>query len=308
MSESVKPTHEPVDAASGEQASGEQASREQASGDNGTHIFRNILVALDSSVHSKAALETAAHMAERFRSGLKGLFVHEPGWTHRSKLTRSLRIDHPAGEVKVMAEETVEMEMQSQEREVESHFRRVTERRGVPAEWRVEKGAVKERMQEAAGEVDLVTMGVSGVSHLKTRKLGSTAMAMIEECGKPVMLLQEGLDLSGDIVAVYDGTPDGLAVVEMGARVAKRHGGTFFVIHFGEAHERELREKLDDLFSDLKVLPRFYQIPERDYGSYLYLLNRMRSGLLIVPKSSRMAKREHLLRILDAAHCPVMLM
>jgi Universal stress protein family. len=105
----------------------------------------------------------------------------------------------------------------------------------------VEKGSVNERMKEAAGEVDLVMMGVSGVSHLKTRKLGSTAMAMIEESGKPVMLLQEGLDLSGDIVAVYDGTLDGLTAVEMGARVAKRHGGTFFVIHFGEVHERELR-------------------------------------------------------------------
>lgn len=279
----------------------------ESHGSSAGELFKNILVALDTSAHSKAALETAAHMAERFRAGLKGLFVHEPGWTHRSKLTRSLRIDHPSGEMHVVAEETVEVELRGKERETERHFRKVTEERSLPSEWRVEKGAVKERIKEAAGEVDLVTLGVSGISHLKTQKLGSTAMSLIEECDKPVVLLKEGLDLSGEIISVYDGSADSLVVVETGARIARKHDGTFLVIHFGEEHKAELSEKLDDLFDELKVLPRFYQIPEKDDGSYLYLLNMTRGGLLILPKGSRFARREPLLRILEAAHCPVML-
>lgn len=280
------------------------------SDDKKTISFTKILVALDSSKHSRAALESAAFFAKLLGANLHGLFVHDSQWLRVSRLPTLFEINERTGEIIPIAKESIEKQIQLLEQNIKEQFDLISEQNKLKHTWKSVQGAVRDKVLEAARDADLVTIGMVGRSFYKSDKLGSTARAVIQEADKPVLILQERFRLNEKIITVYDGTNTSKTGVKLAALLAERNNNKLVVIDltYGtrEAAEVEkiLMQLLDDSTQDFDILT----LKDPNIGKFLFLLNRLNGGLLVIPKTERYTKSSNLERILKTVKSPVLLM
>lgn len=278
--------------------------------DKKTISITKILVALDSSQHSRAALELAAIIAKLMEANLQGLFVHDAQWLRISRLPTAFEVNERTGEVTPIAQDSIEKQIKLLEQKIKEHFELISEQNKLKHTWTSVQGAVRDKVLEAARDADLVTIGKVGRSFYKSGKLGSTAKAVIQETDKPVLILQEGFRFMDKIITVYDGTDSCLSSVKLAALLAEKNNNKLLVIDLthgtsgASETEKKLVQMLDDSLPDFDILT----LKEPNIGKFLFLLNRMNGGLLVIPKTERFTKNSTIERILEAVQSPVLLM
>ncbi len=269
-----------------------------------------ILVALDSSIHSRAALETAALVAELMQAELSGIFVREKEWKKVSRLSFAQEINEITGEISAIAEKSINEQVRNLEKEIREHFELISEKNKIQSSWKSVEGSVNEKVLEGAKNADLITIGSRGRSYTKRNKLGSTAKAIIAESQKPILILQEGFKLGKVAVALYDGSEKSKKSVKLAATLAGRNESDLIIIDLTGNHKssneniRDLRNltKHADIEADQMVMKN------PDIGRLTYLLRKIGSGLLVLPNSARYIKSRNLEHILESVNCPVLLM
>lgn len=278
--------------------------------DKKTISFTKILVALDSSQHSRAALESAAVIAKLLEANLQGLFVHDAQWLRVSRLPAAFEINERTGEISPIAEESIERQIKLLEQNIKEHFDLISEKNKLKHTWKSVRGAVRDKVLEATRDADLITIGKVGRSFYKSGKLGSTAKAVIQETDKPVLILQEGFRFKDKIITVYDGTESCLSSVKLAALLAEKNNNKLSVIDLTHGiqepseTENKLVQMLDNSLPDFDILT----LKDPNIGKLLFLLNQLNGGLLVIPKTERYTKSSNLERILEAVHSPVLLM
>ncbi len=272
--------------------------------------FSDILVALDSSRHSQAALESAAYIAKLLEARLSGLFVHDAQWLRISRLPTAFEINEITGEITPIAKDSIEKQIQKLEERIRGHFEQITQELQLTHTWKSVQGTVKEKVLEAAKEADLITVGRIGRSFYKSGKLGSTARAVIQELDKPVLILQEGYELKDNIVAVYDGTEESKTGVNLASVLAQKNQNKLIVIDLthGTPESADTERELDKMLHLATVELEILTLKDPNIGKFLFLLSRLEGGLLVLPKTVRYTKDSNLERILEAVHSPILLM
>ncbi len=280
------------------------------SDDKKTILFAEILVALDSSQHSRAALEFAAEIANLMEANLQGLFVHDAQWLRISRLPSAFEINERTGEITPIVQESIEEQIKILEQNIKEHFELISEQNKLKHTWKSVQGTVRDKVLEAAHDADLITIGKIGRSFYKSGKLGSTARAVIQETDKPVLILQEGFRLKDKIITVFDGTDTSKTGVKLAALLAEKNNNKLVVIdlthgiHEADETEKELDKILDYSAQDLDILT----LKDPNIGKFLFLLNRLNGGLLVIPKTEQYTKYSNIERILEAVNSPVLLM
>lgn len=280
------------------------------SDDKKTILFAEILVALDSSQHSRAALEFAAEIANLMEANLQGLFVHDAQWLRISRLPSAFEINERTGEITPIVQESIEEQIKILEQNIKEHFELISEQNKLKHTWKSVQGTVRDKVLEAAHDADLITIGKIGRSFYKSGKLGSTARAVIQESDKPVLILQEGFRLKDKIITVFDGTDTSKTGVKLAALLAEKNNNKLVVIdlthgiHEADETEKELDKILDYSAQDLDILT----LKDPNIGKFLFLLNRLNGGLLVIPKTEQYTKYSNIERILEAVNSPVLLM
>lgn len=267
-----------------------------------------ILVALDHSSHSRAALESAAFIAQLMEARIHGLFVHDKQWLRISKLPSLSEIDELTGQISPMGRESVEKEIRELEKAIKEHFELISRQHELNHRWSTLKGAVTEKVLEAAKDCDIITIGSKGRSYLKPTKLGSTAASIIRQADKPVLILKKSHQPGDPPAAVFDGSKQSLSGVKIAVELAKKHDSRPVVIDLSSAFTSTEYGKTDltdlnKINTDLEILT----LEKPDMGRFLFLLSRLRFGLLILPKNDRFIKRNSLEHILESADCPILL-
>ncbi|HET7293785.1 MAG TPA: universal stress protein, partial [Vicinamibacteria bacterium] len=191
---------------------------------------RRIVVALDASPASLAALEAAGRLAARLQAELLGLFVEDvnlrrlvelPMASHYSLSSGSgLRLDAPA--------------LESQLRELAARARTALDalasRLALHASFRVARGSVTTELLTAAGEGDLLILGRAGHSLARHEGLGGTARSAARDSPGPVLLLPPGASLAGPVVVVQDASATSRPALEAGRRIAEVLGEELVVL------------------------------------------------------------------------------
>jgi len=269
-----------------------------------------VLVALDSSIHSRAALETAAMVAELMQADLSGIFVREKEWKKISRLSSAQEIDEKTGEISAIVENRVDEQIRNLEKEIREHFELIAERNKIQSSWKSVEGAVNEEVLEEAKNADLITIGSRGRSYTKRNRLGSTAKAIITESQKPILILQEGFKIGRVAVALYDGSPKSRKSVKLAATLAEKNESALIILDLEGDHRDS-----DQRISDLRKLTEHANIEadqmvmkNPDIGRFTYLLRKIGSGLLVMPNSPKYIKSRNLEHILESVSCPVLLM
>jgi nucleotide-binding universal stress UspA family protein len=143
--------------------------------------IKKILVPLDFSPHSKAALDFAVDLARRYEAGLELLYVYEP-------LTYTL----PEGYVLVTPEQLSEIlnKLQAQLETVRSQARSAGA--SQVATTLLQGGPVTEILRFARErDADLIVMGTHGRTGIKRLFIGSVAENVVRSSSCPVLTVRD---------------------------------------------------------------------------------------------------------------------
>lgn len=179
-------------------------------------MIKNILVALDGSEHSHAAVEHALWLAERFGASLTGLHVIdivsiEGSFLHdiSGSLGFEPYLDFSSKMREVLQERGRTMLTEFTERCAEVQVR---------AETAMELGVIANEICERARTADVVVIGHRGINEkFSSGLLGSTAESVTRKCPKPVLVCPMHWGGIARPMLAYDGSPRSASAMQAAA-------------------------------------------------------------------------------------------
>ncbi len=188
--------------------------------------IRRILIALDASPHSLAALQAATELAARLNAELVGLYVEDINLLRLAELPIAREFSYYSGTTKQLDRENIEIQLRAQASQARRALRILAEEARLRHTFRVARGIVHVELVQAAEEVDLVILGRSGWS--RRRQLGSTTRMIIERSPRHILIMQPGVIQRLALGVIYDGSPISQRALAVAATLL--HPGESFVI------------------------------------------------------------------------------
>ncbi len=273
-------------------------------------LIRRILVALDASAHSRAALEAAAVLAARLDAELTGLFVTDRAVLRAAALPFTRVIDPLACAPRPFESAGVRREFRVLAERARRMFEAVAARAETSATFRIVEGEVTAELLAAAAEADLLALGQSGHTEASRRKLGATARAVIARVDVPVLVLRRGVRLDRPVLALYDASPAAERALRMAAFLARQDADSPLVVLVTGpdaatifARQRALIERYGEEPPELHFRPLSDPSPAR----VAHVAREERAGLLAGPAGAEALRADGLSTLLASTECPILL-
>jgi nucleotide-binding universal stress UspA family protein len=262
--------------------------------------IRRILVAVDGSAHSLAALEAAATLAAQLQAELEALFVEDVDLLRLADLPCARVVSLSLQQTERTDRARMERQLRLQAARARASLEQRAAALGVRATFRSVRGKVIAQVLDAAGEADLLTLGRAGHGGMSRPRGGSTLQAALA-AGR-LLLVAESRGTAGQgLLAVYDGSEaSGRALTLAGQLAAKSAQLLSVLILPGSAAEAErwasqVRRRL----AGLGVTPDLSYSWTEPGTAVLAAARRVRPALLLL-------SCEHANRVLEAVHCPLL--
>lgn len=277
---------------------------------NNDILFRRILVAVDTSAHSQAALKAAVNLAKITKADIHGLFVREEHWKKISRLPSATAINELTGETSSLEEESFEQELKKLQRRLRRQLQYMSLQYKINHSWKTTQGNVTEEILAAARDADLITIGRRGRSFMQQKKLGSTAKAVIQKADKPVLVLKKGLSLNQRITVVYDATPPSQRALKLALALAERNEGRLSILVVSDTQQTptERDKAIEELVDQSSVPVKITTLRQPDIGQFIKVLNKEYSGLLVIAKNQQFLQPPTIETTLKYLNCPVLML
>ena len=202
--------------------------------------IRKILVALDSSIHSTAALEASVELAARLEAELTGLFIEDVNLFRLAEFPFAREISFFSPTLRRIDLADLQRQVRAQANRMRSLLSAYATRAGIAWDFRIVRGTVTAEVMTAAAEADLIVLGKRGRSLI--RKVGSTARFFIAEGRGMMLILEHGYRMDMPVTVFYDGGPLSEKALEAAVHLVKIKDGrlTVFIL----AAEAEAAQKV----------------------------------------------------------------
>lgn len=268
--------------------------------------IRRILVALDASPHSMAALKAAASLAARLGAEIQGLFIEDITILRLAELPVSRRVAVYTMQPRRLDREHLERELRAQARLARRALAEIASRSRLRWSFRVAQGMIPQELLSAAREVDLLILGKSGWS--RSRRLGSTTLVMIRESPVGVMVLQQGGQLAMPISLLFDGSDASRRALAAAADLLPE--GQDFLNVFIIAENNELaREYQFEVAAWLRahdLRARFRWLVNNSPEALFEFMEAEGCGLMVMPARSNILPEQVVTELVNAMGCPVL--
>lgn len=209
-----------------------------------------IVVLLDTSPASEAALSAAARIARHRGMELVGLFIEEQDLIRSAAYPFAREVSFLSATSRPIDSQMLRGRLDRQRRLIEQRLAEEAARYAVSWRLQVETGSVAEALAASGLEVELLLLGKAGWSHGRGGRIGSTAMGLIGGSSATLMLW-EGTPRPGNgaIVALITdarSAPAILAVAETLASAADRALHLLFPPDIDPADERTILDTRRD--------------------------------------------------------------
>jgi nucleotide-binding universal stress UspA family protein len=192
--------------------------------------IRRILVGLDASSHSRAALKAAAELAAELHAELQGLFVEDINLLRLAELPGAEEIVSFSGSTRVLNTTSLERALRTQAQEVRRALVAAAEETDVSWSFRVARGRVVQALLAAAYEADMLVLGRAGRSAVRRAQFGSTAQAVAATVSRTVVFIEHGVSWGQPVLVLFDGTESGLRALATAMRLARVNASNLIVL------------------------------------------------------------------------------
>ena len=272
-------------------------------------LVKRILVALDTSAHSMAALRAAAELAARLEAELEGIFVEDENLIRLASLS-FVRQQEPFSAARRRLElRQIEREMAVCARRLEQAFHSIAEESDVQGTFRVVRGTVEEELLAAAIEADILFLGRAGHSPGRRHHMGSTARHAALRASCATFVVRQGSALARPILVVYDGSPSAQRALAVAAafRIDMTEPLTILLWAVDAQAEMQLRGEAAAWLRENGVAGQFAEPLAADAAGLVQILRAQPCGTLVLPAGSGLLEEPELLHLAGEAVAPVLL-
>lgn len=271
--------------------------------------IRRILVALDASPHSLAALEAATKLAARFRAELLGLFVEDINLLRASELPFTSEVRVYSGERRRLSTEGIERQLRIQAAQARRALTQSADLARVRWSFRVCRGTIASELLNAASQTDLIILGKSGWSPIERRRLGSTARALLSRAPRLALILEEGSRLENPVAVVYDGSSLARKAMAAASALAREESSPLIVLALAEdlQAKNDLRRQVSAWLQARGLLGRYRSMQAWSVPLLAHLLETEGAGTLVLPAKRSLLEEKALMNLLDRTGIPVLL-
>lgn len=246
-------------------------------------VVRRVLVALDASEPSRAALEAAAVLADRAGAEIAALFVEDENLLRLSGLPRATAFSRGGAPPCALDPVSMGRELRVVGEQMRRWVEDVASRLRVRATFRSTRGHVGAEILAAARGADLVVLGRRG-QNAGRGSLGSTARA-VALAGGAVLLIAADERIESPVVVAVDGTAEGDAALDLAAAIARAARGPLVVLAVpgGGAPRQEVARRAQARLRDAKVEAQIRPIDRADAASLCAAARGAEGRTLVLP-------------------------
>ena len=181
-------------------------------------VVEYILVALDTSPHSEAALAAAAELAAALQLELRGLYVEDINLLRLCGLPFGIEYGSFTAKPRRIEQNHLEREFRIQASLLRRIMADVAGQKRITWSFQVVRGGVTDQLLEAATSARMLSLGRVGRSPGK--RTGSTAQAIAQRAQRPVVVQSRQRTLHGPYTVLYTGSPASYRAVSLGVDLA----------------------------------------------------------------------------------------
>jgi len=245
--------------------------------------FRRILVALDGSPHSRAALRLAVALAADLEAELEGLFVKDENLLRAAQMPFAEEVRAHSVPPKTLSDRRVERQLRRQAERAEAALEDVAGSSGVAYSFRVVEGQVAPTLSRAAEEADLLAMGKTSTESSR-RRLGTTSQTLLAESPTPVLVLRRTAQHRPPLFAYYDGSETAQTALRVAARLAPQGASlTVFLPADDAANTERLRDEVHEALGTRTPPVQVRPLSAVEVDRLAPLVRRKGPGLFVVP-------------------------
>lgn len=248
------------------------------------HRIRRILVALDASAHSLAALDAAVELAARLEAELLGLFVEDVELLSLAECPYARELLYPSAKEAPLSRATMEARLRAQSERAREALGNAAGRSHVPWTFRIVRGRVTPEILAAAAEADLLAMGKIGWSFGPLVRLGSSALAVVTSAIPVLLVSEQGLPPNVKLVVYYEGSIAAQRSLLAALQLAKAKQNIITVLLAAADGDRALkmRDEVNALLKGKEIEVRYREIDPDDEMSLFRALKAEQPGSLVL--------------------------
>jgi len=268
--------------------------------------IQRILVALDASPQSLAALEAATQLAARFEAELIGIFVEDINLIRLANFPFTREVSRYSATPRPLDSPQIELQLRARARRVQQAMSTMTKGTGLRWSFRVARGVISVELVAATLEADLIILGKTGWSG--RRRVGSTTRTMIVQSPRQVLILQRKVRLGVPITVAFDGSEAGQKALEAARLIwAEESPMNVLLLADNSDEAQRLQAEARDQLGRLATDAQFSWRPGLDGPRLARLLRTEGCGVLVLPAESEQISGEILLNLLNEIECAVLL-
>jgi nucleotide-binding universal stress UspA family protein len=270
------------------------------------HPIKRILVAMDASEHSVAAMEEAAKLAAGLEAELLGLFVEDINLLRLAALPFARELADLSASERQLSSSSMEKSLRAQAERMRRQLQLTAERTRVQWSFHVARGNVLAELLAHTPDFDLLILGRVGRSLRRAPRLGSIAQGAISRSSCTVMLVQHGRAIEHPVLVIYDGRPTGQQALALAATLARQDKEDLVVLlPPGDAKTvASLRRQAEKWLSSHETGARILQLDTADAGELASTVEAEDGRVLILDASHELANDQ---TFFDLVQCPVVL-
>lgn len=257
---------------------------------NAIRPIRRIVVALDASSYSLAALRTAAEVAALLDIDLQGLFVEDINLLYLCDFPFNQEIGSYTGRARPLENAALERQLRTVATAIHRSINQVALDTPVRWSFQVRRGSVVNELLAATQDADLLSLGRSG--HVRRNTLGSTARALVQRSRRPLLLLGTEGGLVYPLIAVYTGSAASQRTLQWLATLTHYTHRTVRVLLVARPESPHTMTELENEARSIlgNVTAEFVSVR---YGNILTTLRAHDGGTLVLPGEQAELVAEH---------------
>lgn len=279
--------------------------------EEGSSVIRRILVALDASPASFAALETAAELAQALQAELVGLFVEDINLVRMAALSFSQEVGLFSATRRQLSSLSIERQLRSQAGRARQALAAIAGRAGVSWSFQTARGVVSTELLAAALDADMIILGRTGGASLgRRRRLGSTARTILIQTPGLTLLLQPGSRLQLPLLLLYDGSTVALKALRAAAQLMQGRKNGHISVLLVAADPGQVQGLQQEVAAELAgrgLEARYTWHSQVTAQQVAQVVQAEGCRMLVIPGGGSSLDQDAILALLNRIDCPVLL-